>query len=149
MDSFLKITSSAFLNAETIPIKYTCDGENINPEIIVSDIPEKTKTLVIIVEDSSSSPANWTHWLIFNIPVSENQKQIIISANSAPGTEGMNDFMQTQYKGPCPSFGSHRYFFRVYALSQDLNMDFATKQDILLEMKNFILAKGEIMGEYK
>lgn len=144
MASILKITSPAFLEGEHIPDKFTCKGENVNPELDIKGIPEGTKSLAIIVDDPDGS--NWVHWLVFNIPEDKNK----VDENSVPGTEGMNDFKRTEYRGPCPPSGSglHRYFFRVYALDSMLNIDFATKSDLELEMKNHILAKGELMGKF-
>lgn len=144
MISFLKVTSPAFQQGEKIPAKYTCDGENVNPELIIENIPAGTKSLVLVVEDPNAPTGTWVHWVLFNIPPTNNIKE-----NSVPGDEGMNDFKKTTYGGPCPPSGSHRYYFRVYALDSMLNLSFATKADVELEMKEHILAKGELMGKYK
>jgi Raf kinase inhibitor-like YbhB/YbcL family protein len=140
----LKITSSAFLNNEKIPEKYTYDGENINPEIDIEGIPEETKSLVLIVEDPDAPTGNWVHWAVFNIKPSQR-----IFENSIPGEEAMNDFKETKYLGPCPPSGSHRYFFRVYALDIIIASGFLTKADLELEMRGHVLAKGEIVGKYR
>lgn len=141
---FLKITSSAFLNGEKIPAKYTGDGENINPEINIAGLPKETKSIVLIVDDPDAPSGVWVHWVVFNIPPIER-----IEENSIPGEEGMNDFRASSYKGPCPPSGSHRYFFRVYALDTLLGSGFLTKSDLELEMKGHILAKGELMGKFR
>lgn len=140
----LKVTSPAFSNGEKIPSKYTCDGDNINPELIIEHLPSETKSLVIIVEDPNAVNGSWIHWIVFNIP-----PILVIKENSVPGIEGLNDYKNTSYSGPCPPSGSHRYFFRVYALDTLLTLSFATKADVELEMKNHVLAKGELMGKYR
>jgi Raf kinase inhibitor-like YbhB/YbcL family protein len=84
---------------------------------------------------------------VFNIPVSGDK--LTINENSIPGEEGMNDFKKTGYGGPCPPGGTHRYFFRAYALDTTLNLSFATKADVELAMKNHVLAKGELMGKFR
>jgi len=145
----LIITSPAFKDGEKIPSKYTCDGENINPELNIEGIPEGTKSLVLIVDDPDAPAGTWVHWVVFNIPVPPNATEIKIAENSVPGEEGMNDFKKTSYGGPCPPSGSHRYYFRVYALDTKLNLDFATKSDVELAMKNHILAKGELIGRFR
>jgi hypothetical protein len=143
MANILKVTST-FVEGEKIPAKYTCDGDNINPELNIEGIPEATKTLVLIVDDPDAPGGTWTHWIVFNIP--PNNK---IEENSVPGEEGMNDFKITRYGGPCPPSGSHRYFFRVYALDTQLSLSFATREDVELAMRNHILAKGGLMGKFR
>ena len=142
MVNLLKVACPDFANGETIPDRFTCNGENINPELHLEGIPEETKSLAIIIDDPDGN--NWVHWLVFNIP-----KTNIIAENSVPGEEGMNDFKKTSYQGPCPPPGKpHRYFFRVFALDARLNLDFVTRDDLELEMKPHILAKGELMGKF-
>jgi len=144
MATSLKVTSPAFSEGEKIPAKYTCDGENVNPELDIEGIPDGTKSLAIIVDDPDAPRGDWVHWVVFNIlPTAK------IEEDSTPGTEGMNDFKKTSYGGPCPPSGSHRYFFRVYALDAKLNLDFTTKADLEMAMKGHILAKGELMGKFR
>lgn len=144
---FLKITSPAFVNGEIIPDKYTVKGQNINPELIIEDIPLNVKTIAIIVDDPDGH--NWVHWVIFNIPA--NLPITVINENTAPGIEGLNDFKKNKYGGPCPPFGAgyHRYYFKVFALDSELKLDFATRDDLEIEMKGHIIAKGELMGKFK
>ncbi len=146
MTTELKITS-AFANGEKIPKKYTCDGENISPELKIEGLPEAAKSLVLIVDDPDAPAGDWVHWVVFNIPVSGDK--LTIKEDSVPGEEGMNDFKKTSYGGPCPPGGTHRYFFRVYALDSMLTLSFATKADVELAMKNHVLAKGELMGKFR
>lgn len=144
----LKITSPTFQESGDIPDKYTCNGENVNPEINIEGIPAEAKSLVLIVDDPDAPAGDWVHWVVFNIPVSGSALKI--EENSAPGEEGMNDFKKTNYGGPCPPPGNaHRYFFKVYALDTKLSLSFATKQDVELAMKSHILVKGWLMGKFK
>jgi len=140
----LVITSPAFESNSKIPVRYTCDGENINPELCVKDIPQQTKTLMIIVDDPDAPRGTWTHWIVWNIQPIE-----IIKENSVPGIEGINDFKKHSYGGPCPPSGTHRYFFRVYALDTKLNLNAnAQKRDVEKAITGHILAQGELVGLY-
>lgn len=141
----LMVYSLAFSHKGHIPNKYTCEGQDINPPIEVSEIPESTKTLAMIVEDPDAPGGVFDHWLIWNISPNE-----AIAENSNPGISGTNSFGKTGYGGPCPPSGAHRYFFRVYAL--DAKLDLLTgsdKQALLKAMEGHILAKGELMGLYQ
>ena len=141
----LKITSDAFEHGEMIPSRYTCDGANVNPPLKIFGIPEKTKSFAVIVDDPDAPSGTWVHWVVWDIPVSE-----IIIEHSVPGSEGMNDFGKHHYGGPCPPSGTHRYFFKVYALDAELDLDSSsTKADLENVMKPHVLAKGELMGKYK
>ena len=141
----LTVTSPAFENSGFIPAKYTCDGDDMNPPLNIKDIPEGTKGLVLIVDDPDAPAGTWDHWVVWNIPVMER-----IEENSVQGVEGLNSFQRHSYGGPCPPSGTHRYFFKVYALDikLDLNPN-SRKKDIERAMKGHILAKGEVVGLYK
>jgi len=141
----MQITSSAFKHNGKIPSKYTCDGEDVNPDLSISGILENTKTLALIMHDPDAPvEGGWTHWVVFNIPVTDN-----IAENSVPGKEGFNSFKQTAWGGPCPPSGTHRYFFYVYALDTELTLDSSpTKADVEKAMENHILEKAELMGLY-
>ena len=108
----LELTSSAFKNNEMIPSKYTCQGEDINPELEIKNIPDGTKSLVLIVDDPDAPMGTWVHWVVFNIPNTVEK----IKENSMPGVGGINNFGKLNYGGPCPPSGTHRYFFKLYAL---------------------------------
>lgn len=138
---------SVFNNMEKIPSKYTADGNNTNPPLEILDLPSNTKTLVLIVDDPDAPAGIWTHWILFNIPIINR-----INENSVPkgAMQGMNDFKRLRYGGPSPPSGTHRYFFKLYALDTKLNLpEAARKSDIELAMKNHILAKAELIGLYQ
>jgi Raf kinase inhibitor-like YbhB/YbcL family protein len=140
----LKITSSAFKNNDHIPSKYTCDGVDVNPPLTVEGIPEATKSLALIVDDPDAPMGTWDHWVVWNIPPTEK-----IGENSVPGVEGLNDFRKHSYGGPCPPSGTHRYFFKVYALDTKLILSAnSRKKDVEKAMQEHILAKGELVGRY-
>jgi len=144
-DNGLKVRSVAFTHGGYIPPKYTCEGENVNPPLEISDLPENTQSLALIVEDPDAPRRTYDHWIAWNIPPRE-----AISENSRPGIRGKNSFGNTEYGGPCPPWGSHRYFFKVYALDSDLNIQAGSDKKILEEaMKGHILGSGELMGHYQ
>jgi Raf kinase inhibitor-like YbhB/YbcL family protein len=141
----LVVQSVAFAHNGHIPSKYTCDGENINPPIEISDIPEGTKSLAIIMEDPDAPSGLFTHWLLWNVSPSEQ-----IAENTNEGISGMNDFGKTGYGGPCPPSGSHHYYIRVFALDRELTITAGESKAALLEyMNEHILATGELMARYK
>lgn len=143
--SALSITSPAFAHNSPIPQKYTCQGENVNPPLSIDHIPEGTKSMVLIVDDPDAPGGNFDHWIVWNIPPTA-----LIAENSVPGTEGKNDYGINHYKGPCPPSGTHRYFFKLYAL--DTLLDLKTgddKKTVEQAMRPFILASGELIGLYK
>ena len=141
----LEVTSSAFKNGNSIPKKYTCDGYNVNPPLLIEKIPESAKSLVVIVEDPDAPVRAWTHWLVWNIiPIKH------IKENSAPGKQGTTDFRLQKYSGPCPPSGTHHYHFKVYALDDLLNLNqSATKHDLEKVMASHIISFGELIGTYQ
>lgn len=144
MVSNLKIKSSAFSAGDSIPSRYTCDGEDVNPPLEVENLPDGTKSLVLIIEDPDAPKQVWDHWLVWNIPP-ENS----IDEDSIPGKEGKNSFGKHHYGGPCPPSGTHRYFFKVFALEDQLDLpENAEKEELEEAMVGKILAKGELMGLY-
>ncbi|MFH1316670.1 MAG: YbhB/YbcL family Raf kinase inhibitor-like protein [Candidatus Woesearchaeota archaeon] len=144
MDDLI-ISSPAFENNGEIPSKYTCDGDDVNPPLDIEGIPDGTKELVLIVDDPDAPVGNWDHWVVINIPPDLST----IEENSVPGTELKNDFKKTSWGGPCPPGGTHRYFFKVYALDIELNLGASSdKKDVESEMEEHILAKGELIGVY-
>ena len=114
----LIISSPAFENEGIIPSKYTCDGEDINPPLEVDNIPEGTKTLAIIVEDPDAPKGTFDHWIIWNIP-----PERLIEEDRVPGMRGKNSAGKTGYYGPCPPSGYHRYYFKVFALDNSLDLE--------------------------
>lgn len=143
----LTIKSPAFAERERIPSKYTCDGEDVNPPLIFENVPEETRSLTIVVEDPDAPGKTWIHWVVFNIPSDVTH----IAEDSVPGhsTEAMTDFGKTGYGGACPPTGTHRYYFKLYAL--DILLD--VTEDITLEelqhsMDGHIIEQAELIGLY-
>jgi hypothetical protein len=140
----LTIKSSAFANSGPIPTKYTCDGEDVNPPLSIEGIPQGTMSLALIVDDPDAPMGTWDHWIVWNISPTDE-----IRENSVPGVEGINDFRKHSYGGPCPPSGTHRYFFRVYALNTRLDLSpNSRKKDLEKAMQGYILASGETIGRY-
>lgn len=140
----MRVTSPAFENDGIIPVKFTCDGEDINPELIIEGIPRETQALVLIVDDPDAPAGTWLHWLVFDIPVVSR-----IAENSIPGKQGINDFGKINYGGPCPPRHTHRYFFKVFALDKKLNLKEGINRPVLEKaMQGHILDKAELFGLY-
>jgi len=140
----MKISSPAFWNNAKIPTKFTADGADVNPPFRIEDAPEQTKSLAIIVDDPDAPGGTWVHWVVWNIPPTEN-----IFEDNVPGTEGLNDFNKKSYGGPAPPSGTHRYFFKIYALDTMLDIDKdSRKPELVAAMKGHILAQGEVVGTY-
>ena len=140
----LTISSPAFNYGAAIPERYTCDGVNTNPPIDVAGIPQEAVSLVVIVDDPDAPIGTWSHWLVWNIPVTKR-----IRENHQHGEEGLNDFVENRYDGPCPHQGTHHYRFKVYALDTILELPGNTRQRALEKaMAGHILAFGELMGAY-
>lgn len=142
----MKITSPAFSNNQPIPSKYTCNGVNINPPLIFSDVPENTKSLVLIVDDPDAPLGTWVHWVVFNIPKGTKE----IKENSEPdASQGVTSFGKPGYGGPCPPSGTHRYFFKLYALDTLLPVaNRADKKTVETAMQNHITTHAELIGLY-
>lgn len=140
----LTVTSPQFETDGTIPSKYTCDGKDVNPPLLIGQVPQETRSLAIIVDDPDAPAGTWVHWVMWNIPPSSEVRE-----NDAPGMQGMNDFSKHRYNGPCPPSGVHRYFFKVYALDDVLNIPASSdKGDLERAMESHILAYGELVGRY-
>jgi Raf kinase inhibitor-like YbhB/YbcL family protein len=143
--SKLTITSPAFTDGGLMPSQYTCEGKDINPALHIGTIPDTAKCLALIMEDPDAPKGIFTHWVMWNIPIINS-----IGENSAPGVQGTNSFGKQQYNGPCPPKGIHRYFFRIYALSEELNIpEGASKEDLITAMKDYVIATGEVIGRYE
>ncbi|HUU41026.1 MAG TPA: YbhB/YbcL family Raf kinase inhibitor-like protein [Desulfatiglandales bacterium] len=149
----IKVTSSAFSEGKMIPEKYTCDGEDISPPLAWTGVPEGTKSFALICDDPDAPMGTWVHWVLFDIPaeireLSSNIPPLPVIKNGAK--QGINDFRKYGYGGPCPPGGTHRYYFKLYAL--DIEVDLVsgiTKDQLLKAMEGHILAKGQLMGKYK
>lgn len=141
----IKLFSSSFTEGGIIPKQYSCVGKNINPSLSISDVPTGAKSLVLIVEDPDSPLSVWTHWLLWNISVETN----VIEEGSLPlnSVQGLNDFKKNRYDGPCPPSGTHRYFFKLYALDTELNLPaMSKKNDLEKAMYGHILDQTELFG---
>ena len=142
----LDVTSRAFKDSGSIPRKYTCDGDNVNPPLTVKSVPKNAKTMALIVDDPDAPGMTWTHWVVWNIPASET---VEIEEDSVPGTEGENDSGRNAYGGPCPPSGTHRYFFRVFALDSELGLEEGTSRRVVEdEIEKHKVADGVLMGRY-
>lgn len=140
----LTIASPAFGSMVRIPKKYTCQGADINPELNIKGIHSGTKSLAIIMDDPDAPMGTWVHWVVWNIKPTEK-----IFEDSIPGTEGMNSAGGQYYHGPCPPTGTHRYFFKVYALDTTLNLpQVVGKKELENAMQGHIIAQGELVGVY-
>ncbi len=141
----LKISSPVFEEGEEIPKKYTCKGENVNPEINIENLSEKTKSLALVMDDPDAPSGVFVHWVVWNISPDKTK----ISENSVPerAVQGVNNFGKTGYGGPCPPSGTHRYYFKIYALDSKISLEQgASKQELEMAMEGKIIAQGELMG---
>jgi len=152
----LTITSSAFDDRGEIPGAYTCQGQDISPELAWSDVPVGTRSLALIVDDPDApDPAaprmTWVHWVLYNMPPSATGLAEAIDENALPqGTKGgLNDWHRTGYGGPCPPVGRHRYFHKLYALDVELpDLGRPTKTQVEQAMQGHILEQAVLMGTY-
>jgi Raf kinase inhibitor-like YbhB/YbcL family protein len=144
--SDMKISSSAFSEGANIPPKFTCDGGDTSPPLKIEGMPAEAKALVLIVDDPDAPGGLFTHWLVWNV----DPKTSTFAEGSAPaGTQGKNDFGKTGYGGPCPPSGTHRYYFKIFAVDQQLNLAAGAKRKELdSAMKGHVLAQGQLMGKY-
>ena len=142
----LQVSSPAFKENGMIPSKYTCEGDNINPTIYVKNIPQKAKSLALIMDDPDAPMAGgFTHWVAWNIDPAG-----MINEKSSQGVQGKNGGGKNGYTGPCPPGGTHHYHFKVYALNEMLTLKSgADKKQLEDAMKGHILATGEVVGLYK
>jgi len=146
--STMKLTSPVFKNQTLIPARYTCDGENINPPLLISQVPDSAQSLVLIVDDPDAPVGDWVHWLVWNIPAET--KEIREGEKIEGAVEGFNDFHQQAYGGPCPPGGTHHYHFKLYALDQLLNLPAtASKEELLKAMSGHIIDRDVLVGLYQ
>ncbi len=141
----MKVTSPEFKNNEFIPKKFTCEGDDINPILVIEGIPKEAKSLALIVDDPDAPMGTWVHWVVYDIPVVSK-----IDEDSIPGKQGSNDSGRKDYGGPCPPSGTHRYFFKIYALDTQLNLgEGISKKALEKAMDGHILDKAELVGLYQ
>lgn len=148
----MTLTSSAFTEGGKIPAKYTCSGEGISPPLAWSGAPAGTKSFALIVEDPDAPMGTWIHWVVFNIPPDVHAlPEAVPAAKRLPdGTaQGVGSGLANRFQGPCPPSGTHRYFFRIYALDTTLALPPTARKPALTDaMKGHILAEGELMGRF-
>lgn len=140
----LQLKSPAFANNGVIPTQYTREGDNINPELSLSGLPDTTRSLALVVEDLDA-PEGFDNWIMWNIPPRDR-----IAENSSPGAQGRNSLNENKYCGPCPASGVHRYRFIVYALDTRFDLPITTDKKLLRgAMQGHIIAQTELYGLYK
>lgn len=143
----MQITSSAFEHNQSIPSKYTCDGENVSPPLAISDVPEGTKSLVLINDDPDAPGGTWVHWTLWNIsPDTTAIKEHTIPSGAI---QGMTSFGSQGYGGACPPSGTHHYFFKLYALNDVLSLSpDANTLQLEAAIEGHILDRAEVIGLY-
>ena len=148
----MQITSSAFTESNVIPAKYTCDGQDISPPLEWKNIPTGTKSFALISDDPDAPVGTWVHWVIYNIPPDTTifDENIPREKEFKNGMrQGSNDWPKIGYGGPCPPSGTHRYYFKLYALDTMLGLiPGAAKAQLIQAMKGHILAEAQLMGKY-
>lgn len=143
----LKLRSDAFEPNGEIPKQYTCDGADISPPLHWGKPPNNTQSYVLIVDDPDAPLKTWVHWVVYNMP--ETQNALPEKDVPSDATQGINDFKTATYGGPCPPKGEHRYFFKLYALETMLDLPpEAKKADVEKAMQGHVLATGELIGRY-
>ena len=143
----MKLTSPAFKHNGAMPSEYTCDGEDISPELNIENAPENAKSLALIMDDPDAPAGTWVHWVVWNIPPGT---KVISKGTEPKGVQGTTSFGRKGYGGPCPPSGTHRYFFKLYALDTTLGLkEGSSKQDLEKAMQGHIIEKTELMGTYK
>ncbi len=137
--------SLSFIHKAKIPTRYTCEGKDVNPPLRIYNIPEETESLALVVVDPDASSGNFTHWVVWNIdPDTES-----IGEGRLPkgAIEGVNDFGNRRYNGPCPGNAKHRYFFTIYALDSELDIpEHSTYEDLIDELEDNTIAQVGLVG---
>jgi Raf kinase inhibitor-like YbhB/YbcL family protein len=149
----MKLTSSAFADGAMIPVKYTCDGKDISPPLAWADVPGGAAALALICDDPDAPAGTWVHWVAFNLAPGAGSLPEGAPADKTlktGGVQGANSWRRTGYGGPCPPSGTHRYFFKLYALDSPLSLSSsATAKEVQAAMKGHILDEAKLMGRYK
>jgi Raf kinase inhibitor-like YbhB/YbcL family protein len=143
----MKLSSPHFSDGNNIPERFTCEGDDCNPTLVIEDVPQAAKSLVLIVDDPDAPRGTFTHWLIWNLRSDVTE----ITEGSAPpsGVQGLNDFGTGKYGGPCPPSGVHRYYFRLYALDMTLELAPNSKRNAVeAAMESHVIAEAILMGRY-
>ena len=142
----MEFFSPAFFDDEKMPSVYTCDGKNVNPPLQIDGVDPKAKSLVLIIDDPDAPAGTWVHWVVFNIPP---QASYIAEDQVPQGVLGINSWGETKYNGPCPPFGEHRYFFKLYVLDVVLDLPKgASKHEVEKSMIGHVIDRAEFIGRY-
>jgi Raf kinase inhibitor-like YbhB/YbcL family protein len=145
-DSGFKITSTAFSEGKAVPKRFTCDGENVSPPLAWTGAPAGTKAYALILDDPDAPSGLFTHWIVFNLPASTHS----LPEAAKPAGQGTNDFGKPGYGGPCPPKGTHRYFFHLYALKDELSgLKGPNRQQIDAALKGHVIGEARLMGTYQ
>ena len=150
----MDLTSSAFASEEAIPAKYTCDGADVSPPLKISDVPGETESLALVMDDPDAPGGTFDHWLIWDLPPGTEQLPESIPREEkvedlAAARQGLNDFGQPGYRGPCPPAGVHRYRFKLFALSASPELASGSRKPELMEaIKGKIITQAELVGKY-
>lgn len=146
-DSRMEITSSVFQEGSEIPVKFTCEGSNAKPDLRFANIPPGAKSLALIMDDPDAPRGLFTHWIMWNI----DPKTTEIAEETGPrnAIEGTNDFGKNGYGGPCPPSGTHRYYFKIFALDRTLELKPTAKRaELDAAMRGHVITQGEVMGRF-
>lgn len=144
----MKLLSTSFENNGMIPEVYSCKGTNISPELHWTETPAKVKSFALLMDDPDAPVGDWVHWILTNIAPTTNQ--IVENSKPAEAIGGQNSWKKNNYGGPCPPSGTHRYFFKLYAL--DIMLDpkkSYSKSELLSVIKNHVLAEAQLIGKFK
>lgn len=142
----MHISSPAFTHNQSIPPRYTCQGEDVNPPLAIAGVPAAARSLVLIMDDPDAPGKTWDHWIVYKIPVNTTA----IAENIVPGIQGTNSWGRQDYGGPCPPSGTHRYFFKLYALDTGLDLLAGlSKKKVEEAMQGHIVSSAELVGLYK
>ncbi len=143
----INLTSTAFVHGTGIPSEFTCDGSDIVPPLTITNVPKNTESLALIMDDPDAPVGTFVHWVVWNIPPDTKE---IKKGKEPNGVQGITDFRKLGYGGPCPPSGTHRYFFKLYAIDTkiDLPQGFK-KKDLEKAIEGHIIEKTELMGIYK
>lgn len=142
----MEIISAVFKTEEAIPAKYTCDGMDLSPPLAFKDVPEGAESLALIVDDPDAPGGTWVHWVVWNMEPSISE---ISQGEQIKAEKGKNDFGKLNYGGPCPPRGTHRYYFKLYALDKRLNLrEGSSKKQLEKAMEGHILGEAQLMGVY-
>ncbi len=150
----LELKSPAFVERGTVPRQYTCEGKDLSPALTWSDAPADTQSFALICDDPDAPMGTWVHWVIYNIPATATglPEGVSTAGDLQDGSrQGITDFGRTGYGGPCPPPGKpHRYYFKLYALDERLDIKSRVTKEVLLSaMKDHVLAEAALMGTYQ